>query len=252
MTMRALGPVSSMIGTVMVRDLSTMSIGFSKMVSIARMGLTVAGVSSPGRRWSLALVLVISASGVPGISAGSGEAEGFGVGMGIGGSSSGVVALAALGATLLRIRGDGFLAAGSASTTVMAGWSGSKISLGSTLAAARLFLGLPGFLGVVGSSVVVFRRPAVERRGLRVGAGAKSSSLSSAIYVAFPVSTSSSESIMAVRLVAARRDGRVDMVIPRSVGWKIAARKSVERQRDKDGKRIGRVLARSKRDASVL
>jgi len=79
-------------------------------------------------------------------------------------------------------------------------------------AGATLFLGLPGFRGVVGASAIVFRRPAVDFRGLRVDcAGSKSSSLLSAASCDASA-TSSSESITAVRRVAARLDGRVDMV----------------------------------------
>lgn len=204
--MRGLGPVSSAIGTAIVRDLRTISIGFSRMVSMARMGFTAANtVSSP----RLTVVNVISDSGEPTTVTDSGDCEAFGVGIG-GGCSSGVAALLARGAALFLFRGDGFLV-GSSWSTVMAVWSASNTSLGSTLAlGAALFLGRPGLrLGVAGVStvVVVFLLPVVDRRGLVDGAGANSSSLSSIFWVASAIS--SSDSIIAVRRVAAaRRDGR--------------------------------------------
>src|SRR6266699_2716433 len=97
MTMRAFGPVFSTMGTVIVRDFNTISMGFSKMVSIAFIGLTAANVPSGDRCCSFRAALVISDSGVPKI---SGDADGLGVGMG--GGISGVTDPSALGAILFR------------------------------------------------------------------------------------------------------------------------------------------------------
>lgn len=182
--------------------------GLSRMVSIALIGLMAAGVSSTGRLWSLTLALVMSDKGVPG-TVGSGDADGLGVG--IAGGMSAVAGLADLGATLLRFLGEGFFGAVSSSAGAMAVWSGSRTSVGSMPADAWIFLGRPGLRGVVGASVMVFLLPAVDRRGLRAGAGVKSSSLSSAIRCVASA-TSSSESMTAVRRDATRRDERVAMV----------------------------------------
>lgn len=203
--MRGIGPLSSTMGMAMVRDFKTMSIGFSRIVSIALTGLTAASrVSSACRRCSLIVVDVMSASGVLGRSPeGSGDAEGFGVGSGT--SSSGVAALDVLAATLLRFRGEGFFTGSSWSAVAVR--SGSRISLASE--GAILFFGRPRLLGVAGGSMVL---RLLCRRGLLLSAtGLNSSSLSSAIFcVVSAAISSSSESITAVLRVAARREGRVD------------------------------------------
>jgi hypothetical protein len=145
----------------------------------------------------------MSANGVLGKSSeGSGDAEGFGVGSGT--SRSGVSAFTALGATLLRFRGEGFFDGSSWSGIAVR--SGSRISL--TSLGAMLFFGRPRRFGVAGGSMVL---RLLCRRGLLLSAtGLKSSSLSSASLCVVSAISSSSESITAVLLVAARRDGRVD------------------------------------------
>ena len=79
MTVRAFGPVSSTIGAAMDLDFNTISIGFSKMVSMARIGFTADDWLSAVRGLSLR-DSVISARGVPCNSDGSGDCEGCGVG----------------------------------------------------------------------------------------------------------------------------------------------------------------------------
>lgn len=64
-----------------------------------------------------------------------------------------------------------------------------------------------------GSTVLRLLLAAVDLRGLRLGAGVNSSSLSSGIFVVFAISSSSDESTTAVRRdAAARRLGRADML----------------------------------------
>lgn len=71
-TVRALGPVLSTTGTASDLDFSTMSMGFSIMVSIARIGLIADAGPSADRGLSFR-DCVMSASGVVCSSVGSGD-----------------------------------------------------------------------------------------------------------------------------------------------------------------------------------
>lgn len=143
----------------------------------------------------------MSASGVACNSKGSGDCDGCGVGNGR--ASSGVLdeRTPRTGALLLRFRGDALLEGDSGSGIAVS--SGSKISEGSMFSFARLFFARPPVRGVA-VVVVVFRLEAGAFRGLRLGAGVKSSSLSSSILGPV-ISSSPSESTTVFLLVAAAR-----------------------------------------------
>ena len=93
-----------------MRDLSTMSIGLSIMLSMARIGLTVAGVAS-GARVALIVAVVISPSGSDSTcSCGMLVGVAFFTVCGVGGVVSAIEvsaleAMELLGAVLLRFRG---------------------------------------------------------------------------------------------------------------------------------------------------
>lgn len=108
------------------------------------------------------------------------------------------------GAALFLFRGDAFLVGDSGSGCMVC--SGSKISEGSMFSLAVLFLARPPVRGVAATEVVVFRLAAGAFRGLFVGAGMKSSPLSSSILACI-CSSSSSESTTIFLRVAALRDG---------------------------------------------
>ena len=162
---------------------------------------------------SLIFDSVISESGVDRLARGSGEVDVFGVGNGGGISEvpSGVMEtrlfrLARTFLILLRFGGDTFLEGDGASEDVLFSvglkiWEGSTVE-GSTDSLA-LVLRLLAVRGVAGTSVVFLRGALL----VRVGAGVNSSPLSSSICpVSFP-SSSSSESMIALRRAVARRDG---------------------------------------------
>lgn len=210
--MRDLGVVvSSTNGMVTVRCLRTMSIGRSIRVSKGLIGLIVACVSS-GFCVVFTLDTVMSARGEPCSWVASGDMDGLGVG----GARSGTAAMEARGATLLRLRGEAFFGGSSGSGFIV--WSASNTSLGSVAAAgagagAGVFLGRPRPRLAAGAAAdAIDLRLRVCRRGLFVVSGVKSSSSSAGAFVVFAISSSSSESMMAVRLVAARRDGRGGVV----------------------------------------
>ena len=179
-------------------------------------GFAAAAATSTGDiLCSLILWFVISPSGMPCRLEGSGDAEGLGVGNE--GVNSGVASLMDLrGATLLRFRGEAFLVGDSGSTTVATDATDATDSSGSRIllaSAATLFLARLA-RGAEAVAVDVFLLPVVDLRGLFAGTGVNSSSLSSLIAGASAISSSSSESMMAARwLAAARLDGRVDMVL---------------------------------------
>lgn len=199
MTIRALGPVSSATGIAIDLDLSTISIGFSKTVSSGRMGIANVWLSAVrGRSLS---VSVMSASGVACNSEGSGDCDGCGVGNG-GGSSGVLEERPPRTGALFRFRGDALLEGDSGSGCAVS--SGSRISEGSMFSFATVFLARPPVRGVLATAFVVFRLDAGAFRGLRLGAGVKSSPLSSSILGSI-ISSSSSESTTAFRLVAAAR-----------------------------------------------
>ena len=130
--------------------------------------------ASAGSPCSLIFASVISASGVPWSCDGSGVADGFGVGNG-GGRSGVTEARVLLGAgTLLLFRGEGFFVGETGSGGMLS--DGSKICDGSVVSPVFVLLLLAALWGV-GGAPVVFRL--VCRRGVRAGAGVKSSSLSS-------------------------------------------------------------------------
>jgi len=132
-------------------------------------------------------------------SEGSGDCDGSGVGNG--GANSGVFEeRPPRTGALFRFRGDAFLEGDSGSGCAVS--SGSKISEGSMFSFARLFFARPPVRGVA-RVFVVFRLDAGAFRGLRLGAGVKSSSLSSSILVG--VTSSSSDSTTVFRLEAAAR-----------------------------------------------
>lgn len=189
MTIRAFGPVSSTTGAAIERDLSTISIGFSKTVSNALMGLTTEDWLSAVRGRSLR-VSVISARGVVCNSEGSGDCDGFGVG--IGGGNSGVLELRVprTGALFL-FRGEAFLVGESGAGVIIVA-SASNISEGSTFSLPPPLLGRPEVLGVLAMTFVVFRLVAGAFRGDFLGAGVKSSSLSSSLILDCASSSSSS------------------------------------------------------------
>jgi len=141
----------------------------------------------------------MSASGVVCNSDGSGDCDGCGVGSG--GASSGVLdeRPPRIGA-LFRFRGEAFLEGDSGSGCTVS--SGSKISEGSMFSFARLFFARPPVRGVA-RTFVVFRLEAGAFRGLRLGAGVKSSSLSSSTLGVMTSSSSSDSTTF--RLVAAVR-----------------------------------------------
>ena len=116
----------------------------------------------------------MSASGVPWSCEGSGVTDGFGVGSGAG--RSGVTeARVRLGAgTLFLLRGEAFFVGETGSGGILS--AGSNISDGSIVSPVFVLLLLAALVGV-GGAPVVFRL--VCRRGVRAGAGVKSSSLSS-------------------------------------------------------------------------
>lgn len=147
---------------------------------------------------------MISASGVPGSIEGSGEAEGSGVGNG-GGARSGAEERLFFTGALFLFRGEVALLEGD-SGSICALCSGSKISEGSILSVGMLFFVRPPVRGVRGTVVVVFRLAGADFRGLRFGAGVKSSSLSSSTFVS-TCSSSSSESTTTFRRVVARLEG---------------------------------------------
>jgi hypothetical protein len=122
---------------------------------------------------------VMSASGVPWNWEGSGDAEASGVGN-EGGSSGVAEARAARTGALFRFLGEAFLDGDSGSG--MADCSGSNISDGSIFSFARLFFPRP-VRGVFAMEFVVLRFDWGAFRGLRLGAGVKSSSLSTSILV---------------------------------------------------------------------
>ena len=204
--MRALGPVFWMIGIAVDLDLSKISIGFSRMASIGFINLTCDVWLSAVRSLSLS-VSVISARGVTCSCDGSGDIEGCGVGNG--GARSGIAELreAFVGA-LFRFRGEALFVGDSGS-----GWtfcSGSKSSVGSMFSLFIFFLDLAVVLGVLAMELVVFRLDCVCFRGLLWEAGAKSSPLSSSAFMVFCISSSSSEdSNITLRRVAARLEGLV-------------------------------------------
>ena len=203
MTVRALGPVSSTTGAAIALDLSTISIGFSNMVSIARIGLIADAGSSTGRGLSFR-VSVMSASGVEGSTLGSGDCDGAGVGRG--GAKSGAVDFRGLrtrAGALLIFLGDFFV--GESGSRIVLCSTGSSISDGSTLSLGTRLL-LVVVLVVVATEFVVFLRPAGAFRGLFFGAGVKSSSSSISILVLWS-SSSSSESTTTFLRLAPRRDG---------------------------------------------
>ncbi len=177
MTMRAFGPASSTTGAAVDLDFKTISIGFSKTVSIALTGFTMEDwlLDVPGR--SL-MVFVMSASGTSFGIEGSGDADGFGVGNG-GGSSGVVDDLEAFTGALLRFRGEAFLVGDSGPGVIVC--SGSNISEGSMFSFATIFFGRPlPRTGKLSATVfVVFLLDAGAFLGLFLGAGVKSSSLSS-------------------------------------------------------------------------
>jgi hypothetical protein len=109
---------------------------------------------------------------------------------------------------LFLLRGDALFDGDSGS-----GWtlcSGSKTSEGSIASPIKPFFPLPDIRGVLAIEFVVFRLGCVCRRGLRCGAGVKSSPLSSSILTALWLSSSSSDdSTTALRRVATRLDGLV-------------------------------------------
>lgn len=151
----------------------------------------------------------MSARGVPWSWEGSGDTEGPGVGRG--GGSSGMTDSRPLAcAALLRFRGEGFLVGdeGSCETLV----SGSNSCEGSMLSRAAA---LPRVLrrGVEGSVFVVVRRDC--RRGLVLGAGVKSSSLSGSTFGVSSTSpaSSSEDSTTTFRRDAARRVGLVGDIV---------------------------------------
>jgi hypothetical protein len=206
MIVRALGPVSCTTGIAFDLDFSTISIGFSRTVSIGLIDLIWELWLSAVRGRSLS-VAVISASGALCSWDGSGDIEGCGVGNGGGKSGAGVVRDVRVGA-LFRLRGDARLDGDSGS-----GWtdcSGSNSSVGSIFSLLSVFLDLPDVLGVVAIELVVFRLDCVCLRGLFCGAGVKSSSLSSSTFCMLCISSSSSDdSTTTFRRVAARLDGLV-------------------------------------------
>lgn len=209
MTVRAFGPVSSTTGAAIDLDFSTMSIGFSKIVSMALMGLIVDASPSAVRGRSFK-DSVMSARGVW-ISDGSGDCEGFGVGSG--GGRSGVADFRGRrtrDGALFILRGDPRLVGDSGSMIVLSS-AGSRISDGSISPVSRLFFPRPVVRGVAATEVVVFLLPAGALRGLRLGAGAgvKSSSSSRSILEVIISSSSSSDSMTNFfRAAAALREGR--------------------------------------------
>lgn len=178
MTVRALGPVSSTTGAAIDLDFSTISIGLSKTVSRALIGLANAsGLPGAGAGgWSFN-VSVMSASGVLCSWYGAGDTDACGVGNGAG-SSGGTEALPAReGAALFRFLGDALFDGEGGSGYAVC--SGSNISEGSMLSATTDLRVRPDVRGVLGTEVAVFLRDCVCLRGLRSGAGVNSSSLSS-------------------------------------------------------------------------
>lgn len=201
-TIRDLGVVSSTTGMVNVRDFNTISIGFSMMVSIGLIGLIVACVSSAFEVFMVASVM--SANAAIGFWEDSGDFGGFGCGVG---GSSGTDEME-LRAALLRFRGGGMVAGEDVGSGLIVE-SASKTSLVSAAGdGVGVFLGRPRGLGVLateGAGVVDLRGPLVVLLA-GLGSGSKSSSSSWTLerLETWETSSSSSESIMAVRLVARR------------------------------------------------
>jgi hypothetical protein len=179
-----------------------MSIGFSKMVSIAFIVFTAEVWLSAVRGRSLR-DSVMSASGVPWNCEGSGDAEVSGVGN-EGGSSGVAEARAARTGALFRLRGEAFFDGDSGSGIAV--WSGSNISEGSMFSFARLFFARPPVRGVFAIEFVVLRLDWGAFRGLRLGAGVKSSSLSTSILDCI-CSSSPSDSTTTFLRAAARLEG---------------------------------------------
>ncbi len=150
----------------------------------------------------------MSDNGAPCISVGSGDIEGCGVGSG--GGNSGVAEFLELReGALFRFRGDA-LFDGDPSFCCRMLCSVSNDSGGRMLSSADAFLILPDVRGVDIPEFVVFLLDCVCLRGLRCGAGVKSSSLSSDIFSVFCTSSSSSEdSTSTFRRAATRLDGLV-------------------------------------------
>lgn len=189
-------------------DFKTISIGFSKTVSIALIGFTRDDWLSAVRGLSLS-VSVISANGVPWRFEGPGDTEGCGVGRG-GGSSDADDTLDPLIGILFLLCGDSILVEASGPCSSLS--PVSKICEGSTFSFATLFLRPPA--RVVASKFVVFLLDCVDFRGLRFGATAKSSSLSS---FTFDCTCSSSSSDSTTFLLEAVRledlVGNVDILV---------------------------------------
>ena len=151
MTVRAFGPVGSSIwGTVIALDLTTISIGFSRTVSI---GLTFTNSCSFSdvTVCSLIVALVISDNGVAWSCEGSGVWDDFGVGKGGGGSADTERRLFLGAAVLLRFRGEVLIEERGTGGMLS---SGSKICDGSMLSPVRFLRFLAAVRGVGGTSAV--------------------------------------------------------------------------------------------------